>query len=149
VHPENFHLIHLVTHGVADTVNPLDSAIILSRGQNNIFKLYAHEIVKTKLYADLVIISACDSLGRKTFDGEGLVGLAWAFMRAGAHHVIAGLWKVDDRYTPQLMDDFYSDFQKTRSAVGALHAAKLKMLHSGTNARYPYYWAALQLYAGS
>ena len=35
--------------------------------------------------------------GARAYAGEGLVGFTWAFLSAGAHNVIAGLWNVDDR----------------------------------------------------
>ena len=50
--------------------------------------------------------------GRRAYSGEGLVGLAWAFLRAGAHNVIAGLWEVTDASTEQLMDRFYNEMDK-------------------------------------
>ncbi|HEY6248386.1 MAG TPA: CHAT domain-containing protein [Candidatus Angelobacter sp.] len=146
--PDQFSYIHFVTHGKASETTPLDSAIILSPEQENVFKLYARDIVGLKLNADVVTISACYGAGTKTYSGEGLVGLAWAFLRAGAHQVVAGLWEVDDRATPDLMDDFYTGL-KYQGAAAALRAAKLKMAHSEGVYRLPYYWASLQLYAGS
>jgi len=52
--------------------------------------------VNLPLQAELVTISACRSAGARTYSGEGLVGLAWAFLNAGAHNVVAGLWNVED-----------------------------------------------------
>jgi CHAT domain-containing protein len=147
--PGQYKFIHFVTHGTASQMSPLDSAIILSPGVENSYKLYAREIKAIPVHAELVTISACESAGKKTYAGEGLVGLAWAFMRAGAHQVVAALWEVDDASTPQLMDDFYSELGKGKSAVDALHDAKLQMLRSGSLHRPPYYWASLQLYTGS
>lgn len=40
----------------------------------------------------------------EAYTGEGLVGLYWAFLRAGAHIVVAALWEVDDASTPQCRD---------------------------------------------
>ncbi len=131
--PKDFRLIQFVTHGTASDTVPLESAIILSQQGDNSFKLYARDIVKKPLHADLVTISACYGAGTRWYQSEGLVGLAWAFLHAGAHQVVAGLWEVDDAATPQLMDHFY---------------AKLKMLHSGTVYKHPFYWASLQLYTG-
>jgi CHAT domain-containing protein/Tfp pilus assembly protein PilF len=147
--PGQYKFIHFVTHGTASQMSPLDSAIILSPGVENSYKLYAREIKAIPVHAELVTISACESAGKKTYAGEGLVGLAWAFMRAGAHQVVAALWEVDDASTPQLMDDFYNELGKGKSAVDALHDAKLQMLRSGSLHRPPYYWASLQLYTGS
>ena len=145
---KSFEYIHFVTHGKPSDTNPLDSAIILSPQSDNSFKLYARDIVNTQLNANVVTISACYGAGTKMYSGEGLVGLAWAFLRAGAHHVVAGLWEVDDRATPELMDNFYTGL-RDQSVATALRAAKLKMVHAKSVYRLPYYWASLQLYVGS
>lgn len=147
--PGQYDLIHFATHGFASETRPLESAIILSPEKDKSFKLYGRDIVKIPLKADIVTISACYGAGKRTYSGEGLVGLAWAFLRAGAHQVIAGLWDVEDQPTPELMQNFYSELATGKSAALALHDAKLKMLHSTGVYRLPYYWAALQLYVGS
>jgi CHAT domain-containing protein/Tfp pilus assembly protein PilF len=147
--PRKFDIIHFATHGFASDTRPLDSAIILSSQADGIFKLYGRDIVKIPIKADVVTISACYGAGERTYSGEGLVGLAWAFMRAGAHRVIAGLWKVDDQSTPELMNNFYAELKNGTRVAAALRDAKLKMVHSTSVYRLPYYWASLQLYSGS
>jgi CHAT domain-containing protein len=147
--PENYRFIDFVSHGTAVPLSPLDSAIVLSPDKDSAYKLYARDVIKKPIHAEIVTISACYGAGDRTYSGEGLVGLAWAFMRAGAHHVVAALWETEDAVTPQLMDDFYTGLKNGKSAADALRDAKIKMLHAGgLNAR-PYYWASLQLYAGS
>lgn len=147
--PQEYRFIDFVTHGTAVPLSPLDSAIVLSPDKDTSYKLYARDVIKRPIHAELVTISACYGAGKRTYSGEGLVGLAWAFMRAGAHHVVAALWEAEDSVTPSLMDDFYSGLKSGKSAADALRAAKIKMLHSGgLNAR-PYYWAPLQVYSGS
>ncbi len=146
--PGQYRFLHLDTHGVASDLSPLESAIILSPGPDNFYKLSARDIKDIPLHADLVTISACYGAGTRWYQGEGLVGLAWAFMRAGAHQVVGALWEVDEASSPQLMDDFYGELRKGKSAAEALRAAKLKMLHSKDFYRHPYYWASLQLYTG-
>jgi CHAT domain-containing protein len=148
--PEKFSHIHFVAHGTASRLSPLDSAIVLSKGaaETDSFKLYARDIVQHRLHADLVTISACYGAGERAYSGEGLVGLAWAFLRAGAHNVIAGLWDVTDASTEQLMDRFYDELDKGATPNAALRAAKLSLLH-GSPYHNPFYWAPFQLYAGS
>jgi CHAT domain-containing protein/Flp pilus assembly protein TadD len=146
--PEQFSSIHFVAHGTASRLSPLDSAIVLSKGsaEDDSFKLYARDIIRYPLQADLVTISACYSSGERSYSGEGLVGLSWAFLRAGAHNVIAALWEATDASTEQLMDKFYDELNKGASPDAALRAAKLSLLrHSGF--RNPFYWAPFQLYA--
>src|SRR5581483_3036987 len=127
--PGKFSFIHFVAHGVASRESPLDSAVILS-GDENSYKLYAREIVKIPLHANLVTISSCQGAAGRTYAGEGLVGLSWAFLRAGAHQVIAALWEVNDASTPQFMDRFYAGISAGGDPAVALRAAKLSMLHS-------------------
>jgi len=148
--PDKFSHIHFVAHGTASRLSPLDSAIILSKSatESDSFKLYARDIVQLRLNSELVTISACYGAGERAYSGEGLVGLAWAFLRAGAHNVIAGLWEVTDASTEQLMDRFYDELDKGATPDKALRAAKLSLLH-GSVYHNPFYWAPFQLYTGA
>jgi CHAT domain-containing protein len=141
-------VIHFSAHGEANAQSPLDSAILLSPGQDRAYKLYARDVIDSPLNANLVTISACHSAGARVYSGEGLVGFAWAFMRAGAHYVVAGLWDITDSSTPAVMDEFYGAIRAGKSPPDALRAAKLSMLHSETNFRKPYYWGPFQIYIG-
>jgi CHAT domain-containing protein len=149
--PGMYKFIHMATHGTPDAIDPLQSAIILSSGKGGNFKLLARDIVnsKVRLNADLVTISACEGVGTQIQSLEGLLGLEWAFMRAGAHRVVAAMWDQDDAVTPALMDDFYDQLTKGKSATDALHHAKLSILKAGGFHAAPYYWASLQLYTRS
>jgi CHAT domain-containing protein len=148
--PEQYAYLHFVTHGTASRARPLESAVILSKEKDeDTYKLYARDIVKRHLSAYLVTISACNGAGNRTFSGEGLVGLSWAFLRAGAHNVIGALWEVSDSSTPQLMDKLYEGLSRGKDPATALRDAKLSLLHSDSVFRKPYYWAPFQLYAGS
>ena len=149
--PDQFRYIHFVAHGTASRSSPLDSAVILSPAPKNPedFKLYARDIVHHPLQARLVTISACYGSGLRTYAGEGLVGLAWAFLRAGAHNVIGALWQADDAATPLLMDRLYGELEAGRTPAEALRTAKLSLIHSSSVYRKPFYWGVFQLYAGS
>jgi CHAT domain-containing protein len=148
--PSQFSYVHFVAHGTASRLSPLDSAIVLSRSdaEEESFKLYARDIIRHPLHADLVTISTCYGAGARAYTGEGLVGLSWAFLRAGAHNVIGALWEVSDVSTPQLMGTLYGELKKGRRPEAALRTAKLSLLHSTGVFRKPFYWAPFQLYAG-
>jgi CHAT domain-containing protein len=169
--PERFSYIHFVAHGTASRLSPLDSAIVLSRvdsskadssraelpkagtstsgTEEDSFKLYARDIIHHPLRAELVTVSTCRSAGARAYSGEGLVGLSWAFVRAGAHNVIGALWDVSDASTPQLMDELYGELKKGETPDAALRHAKLSLLRSNATFRKPFYWAPFQLYTGS
>ncbi len=151
--PQRFAYIDFVAHGVASRTDPLDSAIILSRtgtdsraGAEDSFKLYAREIMQHPIDARLVTIAACYGGGTRSYAGEGLVGLSWAFLRAGAHNVIGALWEVSDESAPRLMDALYQGLHNGLPPSAALRAAKLKLLHGSGEFRRPFFWGSFQLY---
>lgn len=141
--PERFSIIHFTSHAVANIENPLDSAVILS-GTGQDFKLYARDVAAMPLSAELVTVSACRSAGERAYSGEGLVGFAWAFLRAGTRRVVAGLWDVDDRSTALLMDEAYRRLAAGASPPAALREAKLALIRQGFPR--PYYWAPFQVF---
>ncbi len=161
--PAQYSYIHFVAHAVASRTDPLDSAIILSgstlsgstlsdstlsrdKASEDSFKLYARDIMQHPIDARLVTISACYGSGTRSYAGEGLVGLSWAFLRAGAHSVIGALWEVSDDSTPQLMDTLYRGLENGQEPAVALRNAKLALLHSQGRFRMPFYWAPFQIY---
>jgi CHAT domain-containing protein len=150
-HPERYAYLHFVTHGTASITRPLDSAVILSKSGDS-YKLYARDILQHPLSAELVTISACEGAAGRAYSGEGLVGLSWAFLRAGAHNVVGALWEVNDSAAPQIMDSFYSEMSKGKDPASALRTAKLTLLHNHDPEivfKKPFYWAPFQLYTGS
>jgi CHAT domain-containing protein len=148
--PGQFSFIHFVAHATASKLSPLDSAIVLSPSspEQDSFKLYARDITRHPLHADLVTISSCYGAGTTAYSGEGLVGLSWAFLRAGAHNVIGALWEVSDASPARLMDHLYDELRRGQPPEAALRAAKLSLLHSDDVVRKPFYWAPFQLYTG-
>jgi CHAT domain-containing protein len=146
--PEQFTMIHFTAHATANVDSPLDSAVILS-GPDTAHKLYARDIVSDTskpLRAELVTVSACRSAGERAYSGEGLVGFAWAILRAGARRVVAGLWDVDDRLTADLMDRFYKGLADGVPPPAALRQAKLGLIAAGGMSVKPYYWGAFQMF---
>ncbi|HXJ43239.1 MAG TPA: CHAT domain-containing protein, partial [Bryobacteraceae bacterium] len=146
--PESFGFIHFAAHAAANARSPLDSSIILS-GDARQCRLYARDVMSIPLAAELVTLSACRTAGAKTYAGEGMVGLAWAFLRAGSRSVVAGLWDVNDRSTAQLMTGLYGEIARGSTVADALRSAKLAMIGNGDPYRKPFYWAPFQVYVGA
>jgi CHAT domain-containing protein len=147
--PAQFSYIHFVSHAVSSRTDPLDSAIILSAtaASPDSFKLYARDIMRRPIDARLVTISACYGSGTRSYAGEGLVGLSWAFLRAGAHSVIGSLWEVSDDSSPRLMNTLYQGLEDGQAPAAALRKAKLALLHSNSRFHSPFYWAPFQIYS--
>jgi CHAT domain-containing protein/tetratricopeptide (TPR) repeat protein len=143
--PEQFSFIHFTAHATANIESPLDSAVILS-GPDQTYKLYARDVAARPLAAELVTVSACRSAGERAYSGEGLVGFSWAFLRAGAKRVVAGLWDVDDRSTAELMDRMYGALADGDPPARALRRAKLSLIAEGGTAARPYNWGAFEMF---
>lgn len=116
-------LLHLSCHGSFDPDSPLNSALHLAPGE----KLTAHDVLEhLHLTCDLVTLSACESGLSRVRRGDELVGLARAFLLAGAPALIATLWRVDERSTRILMGRFY---QEALAGVGFAEALKRAQLY--------------------
>src|SRR5262249_6711096 len=79
---------------------------------------------------DLAVLSACETGLGLVGGGEGVFGLQRAFHLAGAHNVVASLWKVDDEATAALMALFYDQlWRQDKPPIEALRAAQLALYH--------------------
>ena len=110
-------LIHIAAHGDADRGN---IALAPSSPEKNDFLLTMSDISKVQLRAKLVVLSCCHS-GKGPIKAEGVVGIARAFLGAGARSVLASLWAVDDEATMHFMKQFYEHLVCGKSASESLH----------------------------
>jgi len=79
---------------------------------------------------ELVVLSACETDLGMVGGGEGVFGLQRAFHLAGAHNVVASLWRVDDHATAALMAIFYDQlWQQHKPPIEALRTAQLGLYH--------------------
>ena len=140
--------IHLATHGVLDNRNPLNSYLLLTKTAGdweNDGLLQAREIIEMHLDADLAVLSACDTGNGRISPGEGVIGMSWAFLVAGARSVVVSQWRVNSASTSKLMKNFYQALaRKSRDKSNALREASLQLL-SDRRYRHPFYWAGFVL----
>ena len=80
------------------------------------------DVEAVKLRAKLVVLSCCHS-GRGEIKSEGVVGIARAFLAAGARSVLASLWAIQDQATLEFMKSFYQHLGDGKTASVALHQA--------------------------
>jgi CHAT domain-containing protein len=123
----------------------MDSALILSPSPKG-YRLRASEIAAHKINAKLVTLASCRSAGNRVSSG-GLLGMAWAFLRAGAGSVIASLHDVDDKAARQLSRDLYAGLKSGLPPERALREAKLKMMN-GSEFASPDHWGAWIMIVG-
>jgi CHAT domain-containing protein/tetratricopeptide (TPR) repeat protein len=177
---KQFQILHIATHSLVDDQRPENSAMILSQvdlpdpleaavAGARIYDgcVSAAEILREwKLDADLVTLSGCETALGRNVTGEGYIGLAHAFLQAGARSLLVSLWRVEDQSTSMLMGRFYesvlggysgvrgSDEKRApgsaMSKVEALQEAK-GWLRAWRDPRgrqlyaHPFYWAGFVL----
>ena len=67
------------------------------------------EVLQLKLHAEMVVLSACNTGSGRITRAEGVASLGTAFLAAGASSVTVSLWKVEDKSTSILMQEFYQN----------------------------------------
>ena len=145
---EEYRYIHFASHGFIDENVPERSGILFTSEPDSKEDgvLQVDEIMRLKLDADLVTLSACSTGLGKLVDGEGILGLTRAFFYAGARNVTVSLWNVNDSATAALMKTFYENLNRGLPKSEALREAKLGMLRGRiTTWHHPYFWAAFVL----
>ena len=139
-------LVHIAAHGRKET-----GEIVLApdtRWESNTPKeedciMKISDIQAVKLRASLVVLSCCHS-GQGPVSSEGVVGMARAFLFAGARSVLATLWAIDDEATMMFMKSFYQQLGNGESASVALQKA-MKCLRDSRDYSAPKYWAPFVL----
>jgi CHAT domain-containing protein len=138
----DFRMIHVAAHGISDISDPDRAGLVLAPRDPKEDGLWqAREIRETRLAADLVTLSACDTGVGRLQGEEGIMNLARTFLIAGTKSVVASLWDADDRSTATLMSHFYREIGSGRGVGEALREAQLTMLKEFGTDMQPYFWA--------
>jgi CHAT domain-containing protein/tetratricopeptide (TPR) repeat protein len=135
-------IIHFATHGFGDGPEPMFSSLLLAASavDRDDGLLEAREIAQLSLSARVVVLAACDTAG-EVVPGEGMIGLSWAFLAAGAEKVVVTRWKAESRATARLMVEFHRRLARGDSGVGAALRAARDKLRAQPRYRHPFYWA--------
>jgi CHAT domain-containing protein len=133
--------VHLAGHIFYDSADSLASGMPLADGR----WLRASDLYLRfgQLGGATVVLSGCESARVQSLGGD-VLGLTSAFLYAGASGLVAGLWKVDDAATAQLMTAFYAALLDGKDSAEALRQAQRTLLNSDSFSQ-PYYWAAFTL----
>ncbi|MBY0495879.1 MAG: CHAT domain-containing protein [Cyanobacteria bacterium] len=140
--------VHFATHAILDERVPTRSGIVVSAGAGGSAPalLRARDIAAIRIPAELVVLSACQTGLGRVVAGEGVLGLAWAFSRAGAASLVVTLWNISDASSATMMATFYRELAAGAAKSAALTAARREMLGGNNPAlRHPYYWAGYVL----
>ena len=118
-------LVHIAAHGRFET-----GEIVLAPNPNKKspvpkekdYLLTMKDVLRVQSRAKLVVLSCCHS-ARGEITAEGVVGIARAFLGAGARSVLVSIWALDDDATLDFMKCFYRALVKGVSASESLNQA--------------------------
>jgi CHAT domain-containing protein len=144
--------VHVATHGILNTRNPMFSRIELarsgSRSSRDDGRLEVHEILGLTIRSPLVFFSGCETGAGQEWSEDPLLGtgdqtLAQAVLAAGAREVISTLWRIDDQGAAAFADLFY----RRLSSLGVTDAFATAQRTMSADGRFgnPYYWAGYTL----
>ena len=139
-------LVHIAAHGKMETgeiaLAPNTTRSSLSPARED-YLLTMKDVLKAQIRARLVVLSCCHS-ARGEVKSEGVVGIARAFLGAGARSVLVSLWAIDDEATMEFMKVFYQHLVHGRSASEALNKA-MKSMRESDDFSAVRYWAPFVL----
>ncbi|CAH3164007.1 unnamed protein product, partial [Pocillopora meandrina] len=139
-------LVHFAAHGCMETgeiaLTP-DPHRISTVPTEEDYILTIGDVLNAQLRAKLVVLSCCHS-GRGEIKAEGVVGIARAFMGAGARSIVVSLWAIDDEATLEFMKHFYQQLAGGKPASESLNLAMKSLRESDTFCDIKY-WAPFLL----
>ena len=142
----NVATVHIAAHGrmetgeIALSPNPTRAS---EKPSDEDFLLTMSDVLNVRLRARLVVLSCCHS-GRGEIKAEGVVGIARAFLGAGARSVLVSLWAIDDKATLEFMKYFYQHLAEGESASKSLNQA-MKFMRKSDKFSDVKYWAPFVL----
>lgn len=134
-------VVHIAAHAVIDDGAPMYSALMLAPEKHNDGALEARAIANLSLQAHTAVLAACETAGGRVGNGEGIIGLAWAFLLAGCPTTVASQWKTSSLPTATVMIDFHRGLVRGGDPSESLRQAELALARD-PRYRHPYYWAA-------
>ena len=145
-HLNSVALIHIAAHGEVQTgevllaPNPKRTSDITKK-EDCILRMA--EVLTVGVRARLVVLSCCHS-GHGKLMSEGNIGIARAFIAAGARSVLVSLSAIEDEATLMFMKEFYKEMLKGSTASKALTKA-MECLRNSTEFCELRYWAPFVL----
>ncbi len=150
-HAQDYDIIHLAIHGISDSTSHLNNRLLFrSPTEEGVEPMYTHELYNLRLNSRLAVLSACESGIGKNYQGEGVYSMSRAFSYAGCPTTVMSLWRISDKTTPLILEQFYYQIAKGIDVDRALRAAKLTYLNKHSdNMAHPSLWAAMVVHGST
>jgi CHAT domain-containing protein len=150
---EQFSIAHFAAHALSNPSHPALSGVVLSMvgtdGASTDGLLWMSDIYALHFPVDLAVLSGCRTASGQQVPGEGLQGLARAFLVAGARRVLGSLWSVEDQQTGLLMRRFYGGLLREHLPPASALRKAQRELAEAPETSAPYYWAGFTMQGAS
>lgn len=138
-------IFHLAAHAVPGEERSHGALVLAAEPTGHGTGLVpTEELLPETLDLELVVLSACSSLGHESTRAAGAIGPARPFLRRGVPAVLVTLWPIADESLTGLMVELHQGLLDGLAASEALRRAQIRAAHQeaadATND-----WAALQL----
>lgn len=141
--------LHFATHAVSNARLPLMSWLALKADHGDgIAPLYARDICRFQMEAQMAVLSACSSSGGRSTSNEGLLGLSWAFLMAGCPATLSTRWDIADEAAALWSSHFYQFYASGLGTGESFQRACAQMIQNKTFSE-PSFWACWQLMGAS
>jgi tetratricopeptide (TPR) repeat protein len=131
---------HFACHAEVDGLHPLASFVRLPSRE----VIHALDWLYEPLAGlPLVTLSACRSAEVAPLLGNEVFGLVTGLLGGGVRAVLASMWPVPDRETPELMWGFYRHRLESDLATALARTQRAALTHPNSS---PLFWAAFALY---
>ena len=149
----DYPIIHFALHGFFNDNLIPQAALVFSEVSGLLGSesredgyLSIEEIALLELNAKMVMLSACQTGLGQLNRGDGMSGLARAFMVAGAQNVGVSLWEIDDDVTTQFMWDVYSKVIHEDKNFREAYSEVKEEFRNSVRWSHPFYWAGFTMY---
>ena len=132
-------LVYIAAHGDMETGEIALASTEVAK--ENVLTM--RDVLGVQMRGRLVILSCCHS-ARGEIKAEGVVGIARAFLGAGARSVLVSLWAIDDEATLEFMKNFYQHLVKGISASESLNQT-MNCMRESEEFNAVKYWAPFVL----
>ncbi len=145
--PPGAAVVHIAAHLVAPESFAFSAIALSLQPEGPLEILSTTDIAATPAATDLVILDACGSGSGPIRPGAGVMGMARAWLAAGAHTVVATHWEITDADSGAFIETFYDHLSNSgdpirmRSVAEALRDAQLAALSARDWRSKPFYWA--------
>ncbi len=138
--PGRYRYLHFATHARVDERVPDRTHLVLADGDLDLTVIRG-----LRLRSELVTLSACETALGRWVSGEGVIGLPYAFLVAGASSAVVTLWRIGDRSASEFMRDFYVRVRAGTPSAEALRLTRQERIVQGGGEMHPSHWAAFVL----